>query len=113
MVDLALIANLVVMIIFSGYENFISKIDVAKDDRDRPDWMGSVDFSDLKIKLVASILAISGIGLLETFLKIAGSGDVAVSEVEIKWMVIIHIIFIISGLLLAMMDYVAHRSSKH
>ena len=65
-VDLALIANLVVMIIFSGYENFISKIDVAKDDRDRPDWMGSVDFSDLKIKLVASILAISGIGLLET-----------------------------------------------
>ena len=112
-VDLALIANLVVMIIFSGYENFISKIDVAKDDRDRPDWMGSVDFSDLKIKLVASILAISGIGLLETFLKIAGSGDVAVSEVEIKWMVIIHIIFIISGLLLAMMDYVAHRSSKH
>ena len=96
-VDLALIANLVVMIIFSGYENFISKIDVAKDDRDRPDWMGSVDFSDLKIKLVASILAISGIGLLETFLKIAGSGDVAVSEVEIKWMVIIHIIFIISG----------------
>ena len=99
--------------IFSGYENFISKIDVAKDDRDRPDWMGSVDFSDLKIKLVASILAISGIGLLETFLKIAGSGDVAVSEVEIKWMVIIHIIFIISGLLLAMMDYVAHRSSKH
>jgi uncharacterized protein (TIGR00645 family) len=112
-VDLALIANLVVMIIFSGYENFISKIDVAKDDRDRPDWMGSVDFSDLKIKLVASILAISGIGLLETFLKIAGSGDLAVSEVEIKWMVIIHIIFIISGLLLAMMDYVAHRSSKH
>ena len=112
-VDLALIANLVVMIIFSGYENFISKIDVAKDDRDRPDWMGSVDFSDLKIKLVASILAISGIGLLETFLKIAGSGDVAVSEVEIKWMVIIHIIFIISGLLLAMMDYVAHRSNKH
>ena len=75
--------------------------------------MGSVDFSDLKIKLVASILAISGIGLLETFLKIAGSGDLAVSEVEIKWMVIIHIIFIISGLLLAMMDYVAHRSSKH
>jgi ferrous iron transport protein B len=97
----------------SKYENFISKIDVAKDDRDRPDWMGSVDFSDLKIKLVASILAISGIGLLETFLKIAGSGDLAVSEVEIKWMVIIHIIFIISGLLLAMMDYVAHRSSKH
>ena len=74
-VDLALIANLVVMIIFSGYENFISKIDVAKDDRDRPDWMGSVDFSDLKIKLVASILAISGIGLLETFLKIAGSSN--------------------------------------
>ena len=93
-VDLALIANLVVMIIFSGYENFISKIDVAKGDKDRPDWMGSVDFSDLKIKLVASILAISGIGLLETFLKISGSGDIAINETEIKWMVIIHVIFI-------------------
>ena len=113
LIDLSFTGNLLLIVIFSGYENFISKIDVAKGDRDRPDWMGSVDFSDLKIKLVASILAISGIGLLETFLKIAGSGDVAVSEVEIKWMVIIHIIFIISGLLLAMMDYVAHRSSKH
>ncbi len=111
-VDLALIANLVVMIIFSGYENFISKIDVAKGDRDRPEWMGSVDFSDLKIKLVASILAISGIGLLEAFLKIAGSGQMEVSETEIKWMVIIHVIFIISGLLLALMDYVSHKSSK-
>tara|TARA_B100000579_G_C22642708_1_gene762249 strand:+ start:227 stop:754 length:528 start_codon:yes stop_codon:yes gene_type:complete len=111
-VDLALIANLVVMIIFSGYENFISKIDVAKGDRDRPEWMGSVDFSDLKIKLVASILAISGIGLLEAFLKIAGSGQMEVSETEIKWMVVIHVIFIISGLLLALMDYVSHKSSK-
>ena len=112
-VDLALVGNLILMIIFAGYENFVSKISAAENSEDKPSWMGKVDFSDLKIKLVASILAISGIGLLETFLKIAGSGDIAVSEVEIKWMVIIHIIFIISGLLLAMMDYVAHRSSKH
>ena len=69
LIDLSFTGNLLLIVIFSGYENFISKIDVAKDDRDRPDWMGSVDFSDLKIKLVASILAISGIGLLETFLK--------------------------------------------
>ena len=96
-----------------NYNLFVTVIGVPVNESTNVKYGMVMDFSDLKIKLVASILAISGIGLLETFLKIAGSGDVAVSEVEIKWMVIIHIIFIISGLLLAMMDYVAHRSSKH
>ncbi len=58
LVDMALIGNLVLMIIFAGYENFVSKIDVARESEDKPAWMGKVDFSGLKLKLVASIVAI-------------------------------------------------------
>ena len=69
-VDMALIGNLVIMIIFAGYENFVSKIDIAKNSQDKPDWMGKVDFSGLKLKLIASIVAISSIGLLEAFVSV-------------------------------------------
>src|SRR5262245_26606961 len=60
LIDLSLAANLVIIVIFAGYENFVSKMDVANE-ADRPEWMGHVDFSGLKLKLVASIVAISGI----------------------------------------------------
>ena len=68
LVDMALIGNLVLMMIFAGYENFVSRIDVARNSPDKPSWMGQVDFSGLKLKLVASIVAISGINLLEAFM---------------------------------------------
>ena len=106
-VDLALIGNLVLMIIFAGYENFVSKISVADDSEDKPSWMGKTDFGDLKLKLVASIVAISGINLLETFMDIS-----EVSDREIRWMIIIHVVFITSGLLLALMDYFSPKSSQ-
>jgi uncharacterized protein (TIGR00645 family) len=61
LVDLSLAGNLVLIILFSGYENFVSKIEAAHRDHDRPEWMGTLDFSGLKIKLIASIVAISGI----------------------------------------------------
>ena len=105
-VDLALIANLVLMIIFAGYENFVSKISVADESEDKPSWMGKTDFGDLKLKLVASIVAISGINLLETFMDIS-----EVSDREIQWMIIIHVVFIFSGLLLALMDYFSPKSA--
>ena len=68
--------------------------------------MGKTDFGDLKLKLVASIVAISGINLLETFMDIS-----EVSDREIQWMIIIHVVFIFSGLLLALMDYFSPKSS--
>jgi uncharacterized protein (TIGR00645 family) len=64
LIDLSLAANLLVIVLFSGYENFVSKLDIDAGD-DRPDWMGKVDFSGLKMKLIASIVAISGIHLLK------------------------------------------------
>ena len=106
-VDLALISNLVLMIIFAGYENFVSKIAVADESEDKPEWMGKTDFADLKLKLIASIVAISGINLLETFMDIS-----EVSDREIQWMIIIHVVFIFSGLLLALMDYFSPKSAQ-
>ena len=101
-VDMALIGNLVLMIIFAGYENFVSRIDVARRSKDKPSWMGNVDFTDLKLKLVASVVLISGLGLLEAFFTISDFSDR-----ELQFMIIVHIIFIISGVLLALMDFLA------
>ena len=98
------------MIIFAGYENFVSKIDIARTSPDKPSWMGKVDFSGLKLKLVASIVAISGINLLEAFMSISyvdELGNSIVTDREIRWMIIVHVVFIISGVLLALMDYIA------
>src|SRR3954447_21653229 len=64
LIDLSLAGNLVLIVIFSGYENFVSKITAAVGSRDRPSWMGTLDFSGLKMKLIGSIIAISAISLL-------------------------------------------------
>ena len=63
LIDLSLAGNLLLIVLFSGYENFVSKLDID-DTVDRPPWMGTVDFSGLKMNLIASIVAISGIHLL-------------------------------------------------
>jgi len=107
-IDMALIGNLVLMITFAGYENFVSKIGAARESKDKPAWMGIVDGSGLKLKLVASIVAISGINLLEAFLDLANYSDR-----DLKWQVIIHLVFIVSGLLLAAMDYIASKTKNH
>ena len=105
--DLALIGNLVLMILFAGYENFVSKIGAARDSEDKPSWMGKVDFSGLKLKLVGSIVAISGINLLEAFMNIENLDDR-----NIKWQIAIHLVFVISGVLLALMDYIASKTKN-
>jgi len=99
LVDLVLVANLLIIIIFAGYENFVSKIDTG-DNEDRPDWMGHVDFAGLKMKLIGSIIAISGIDLLKAFVAI---GDT--SNEHLAWKVGIHVTFVFSGLMFAMMDW--------
>lgn len=101
LIDLSLAGNLLVIVIFSGYENFVSKIDFS-DHKDRPEWHGSVDFSTLKLKLIASIVAISGIHLLKVFMDVNKT-----SNEQIKWMIIIHLVFVVSGVLLALMDRIA------
>jgi uncharacterized protein (TIGR00645 family) len=113
LIDISLAGNLVLIVIFAGYENFVSKMDLVNE-QDRPEWMGHVDFSGLKLKLVASIVAISGISLLKNMLK-AGELDVidATSNAKIMWLVIVHITFVVSGVLLALMDWLVARQKPH
>jgi uncharacterized protein (TIGR00645 family) len=101
LIDISLAGNLLIIVTFSGYENFVSRIDVG-DHEDQPSWKADVDFSALKLKLIASIVAISGIHLLKIFMEIK-----KYSDTEIFWMVIIHIVFVVSGVLLALMDKIA------
>jgi uncharacterized protein (TIGR00645 family) len=113
LIDLSLAANLLLIVLFSGYENFVSKLDIA-DTTDRPDWMGKVDFSGLKMKLIASIVAISGIHLLKVFMEIGkASPDKVVTASQMYLMVVIHLTFVLSGVLLALMDWLSARTYKH
>jgi uncharacterized protein (TIGR00645 family) len=107
LIDMSLAGNLLLIVIFSGYENFVSKLDAG--DRDRPAWMGTLDFGALKLKLISSIVAISAISLLRSFMKIS---EGLVNETALKWSVIIHLTFVTSGVLLASMDLISSRS-KH
>jgi uncharacterized protein (TIGR00645 family) len=109
LIDLSLAGNLLLIVIFSGYENFVSKIHVG-DEEDRPSWMGTVDFSGLKMKLIASIVAISAIALLRAFMELA-EGE-TIDERRLIWLVSIHLTFVVSGLFLAIMDKVASTTGK-
>ena len=106
LVDLTLAGNLLLIVIFSGYENFVSKIDTA-DHEDRPGWMGVVDFSSLKQQLFATIVAISAIAVLRAFISMS-EGQV-MPERTLAWLVGIHVMFVVSGLLLALTDRVKVR----
>ena len=111
LVDMCLVGSLLLMIIFSGYEIFVSKIDVGDHD-DRPDWMGKVDFSGLKLKVIGAIVAISAIDLLKVFMNMPAELSEA-DETVIMWKVIVHLTFVLSGVLFAVMDKVAGDTVKH
>lgn len=105
LIDLSLAGNLVLIILFSGYENFVSKIEAARGDKDRPELMGTLDFSGLKIKLIASIVAISGIHLLKVFMDIENY-----TQREIYWVVVIHLVFVASGVAFSLMDWIKAKT---
>jgi uncharacterized protein (TIGR00645 family) len=104
LIDLSLMGNLLLMVIFAGYENFISRLDLEAHD-DRPQWMGHVGFGDLKLKLMTSIVAISAIQVLESFMNIAQLNDR-----ELAWSVGLHLAFILSAVMLAVMDRLSNRA---
>lgn len=105
LIDLSLALNLVLIVVFSGYENFVSKIDTGNSE-DRPQWMGTLDFSGMKMKLIGSIVAISAISLLRAFMAISAS-DAPFDTERMHWMIILHMTFIISGVLFAVMDWIS------
>ena len=103
LIDLLLVANLLIIIVFSGYESFVSKFDL-EENVDRPEWMSNISFSNLKLKLMGSLVTISAIDLLGSFIKVA-----EISQRVLIWQVIIHFTFVISGLLFAWMDSISEK----
>ncbi len=110
LIDLSLAANLVIIVVFSGYENFISKIDTG-DSEDRPSWMGTLDFSGLKMKLIGSIVAISAISLLRSFMELT-QPQAAIDNAKLAWLVGLHVTFLASGVFFALMDWLASITAE-
>lgn len=105
LIDLALTGNLVLIVIFSGYENFVSRIE-GDGDRDRPNWMEKVDFGGLKQKLMTSIVAISAVQVLKAFMNIE-----RFDSTKLGWLVGIHGLFLMSLLVVALADFIGAHSS--
>lgn len=106
LVDTALIAVLLLIIVFSGYENFVSKLSIGTHE-DRPAWMDKISFSDLKMKLISAIVAISAVELLKAFLI-----STQLTPQELGWKIALHLTFVISGLLFALSDWISDKSKK-
>jgi uncharacterized protein (TIGR00645 family) len=102
LIDVTLIGNLLLIVVFSGYENFVSRIDTSANPN-WPTWITRIDFAGLKQKMLASIVAISAIHVLEAFLHIQDS-TTAFDATRMTWLVAVHLVFVISALLLALSD---------
>jgi uncharacterized protein (TIGR00645 family) len=103
LIDMALVGGLLVMVMISGYENFVSQLDIDED-KEKLNWLGTMDSSSLKMKVAASIVAISSIHLLRVFM------DAANIEAEhLKWYVIIHMTFVVSACAMGYLD----KITKH
>jgi uncharacterized protein (TIGR00645 family) len=113
LVDLSLVAGLIVMVMFSGYENFVSKIDIDESGADKLGWLGKLDASTLKMKVAASIVAISSIHLLRKFMEVEAINESSDGNSKLMWYVIIHMTFVFSAVLMGVLDRITaagHRS---
>jgi uncharacterized protein (TIGR00645 family) len=107
LIDAALVASLVVMVIISGYENFVSRFDDVDEKSQELTWLGKIDASSLKIKVASTIVAISSIHLLQIFLNAE-----KYENDKLMWLTIIHMAFVFSALLLAYIDKVIVGTKK-
>ena len=105
MIDIVLVGSLIIMVMFSGYENFVSTIDAKGSDS--LSWLGKLDAGTLKLKVAVSIVAISSIHLLRVFVKVETT-----ENDKIMWYVIVHMTFVLSAVLLGVLDkmsFAKHR----
>jgi uncharacterized protein (TIGR00645 family) len=102
LIDVVMISNLLIMVIVGGYETFVSKLRL-EGHPDRPEWLDRANTSTLKIKLSLSLISISSIHLLETFINVD-----QISDRSVMWQVVIHIAFIISAASMAWIDRMSH-----
>lgn len=106
LIDLTLVGSLILMVMFSGYENFVSRIDLAESDQ-KLEWLGKLDSNTLKLKVAASIVAISSIHLLRVFMELR-----QIPNEKLLWYVVLHMSFVVSALLMALLDRIAFASHR-
>ncbi|MFL0796305.1 MAG: TIGR00645 family protein [Cellvibrionaceae bacterium] len=104
MIDIAMVGGLLIMVMMSGYENFVSHLDIPKSD-EKLSWLGKMDSSSLKAKIAASIVAISSIHLLKIFMNVTNYDND-----QLKWYVIIHMTFVASAFLMGYLDKLTKKS---
>jgi uncharacterized protein (TIGR00645 family) len=111
LIDVVMISNLLVMVIVGGYETFVSRLNL-QGHPDEPEWLNHVNASVLKIKLAMAIIGISSIHLLRTFIEAGGlaSGKTAYTETGVMWQTIIHGVFIMSAIGIALVDKLSNAS---
>jgi uncharacterized protein (TIGR00645 family) len=107
LIDIVLVGSLIVMVMFSGYENFVSRIDVAEGG-EKLGWLGRLDAGTLKLKVAASIVAISSIHLLKVFMDAK-----TIPNDKIFWYVVLHLTFVVSALLLGVLDRMSFASHRN
>jgi len=103
LIDLTLVGSLVVIVMFSGYENFVSQMDIGED-AEKLDWLGSHDYGSLKMKVAASIVAISSIHLLKIFMNVQETDND-----KLMWYVLIHLTLVVSALFMGYLDKISRH----
>ncbi len=106
LIDIVLVGSLIVMVMLSGYENFVSRISVGAQ-QESPNWLGKLDSGTLKLKVAASIVAISSIHLLRIFMNAEETPND-----KIVWYVVLHLTFVVSAVLLGVLDRMAFASHR-
>ena len=106
LIDLAMVGGLLIMVMMSGYENFVSQLDIDEDE-EKLSWLGKMDSSSLKAKIAAAIVAISSIHLLKVFMGVEN-----ISGENLKWYVIIHLTFVVSAFAMGYLDALT-KHGKH
>ena len=105
LVDITMVANLIIMVIIGGYSTFVSRMNIDNHE-DKPEWLQKIDAGTLKIKLSGSLVGVSGIHLLQVFINIKNH-----ESEQIMWLVIIHVVFLLSSIMLAYSEKLLHQ--KH
>lgn len=106
--DMGLVGGLIVMVMYSSYENFVSRLDLDEKDSERLGWLGKMDAGSLKNKVAASIVAISSIHLLRIFMNIG-----SIENDKLLWYVIIHLTFVLSALVMCWIDLLTRKAHQH
>ena len=108
MVDMGLVGGLIVMVMYSSYENFVSRLDLDEKDSERLGWLGKMDAGSLKNKVAASIVASSSIHLLRIFMNIS-----TIENDKLLWYVIVHLTFVLSALVMCWIDLLTRKAHQH